>query len=198
MSHEITDNIALIDLDGTVADCDGSLREQQALLRSPDEPPFQDRYSGGEEPAYIEARRKLIQRQPGFWRNLRPIPLGFTVVSKLRDIGFNLHVLTKGPKGNGAAWGEKLSWSQEYIPDALVTVGSDKSLVYGKILCDDYPEYFEKWLKVRPRGLVVCVAQPWNIQYANAVHPNVFRYDGTNYDTLCDRLQAAYDREAGK
>ncbi len=68
MSH---DNIALIDLDGIVADCDGALREQQALLRSPDEPPFQDRYSGGgEEPAYIEARRKLIQRQPGFWRNL--------------------------------------------------------------------------------------------------------------------------------
>lgn len=198
MSHDITDNIALIDLDGTVADCDGALQEQQALLRSPDEPPFQDRYSGGGEPAYIEARRKLIQRQPGFWRNLRPLTLGFQVVGKLRDIGFNLHVLTKGPKGNGAAWGEKLDWSREHIPDALVTVGSDKSLVYGKILVDDFPEYFEKWLRVRPRGLVVCVAQAWNIQYADDVHPNVFRYDGTNYEALCGRLQQAYNRDAGK
>jgi len=199
MTDEITDNIALIDLDGTVADCEGALQEQQALLRSPDEPSFQDRYNGGgEEPSYIEARRKLIQRQPGFWLNLAPIPLGFEIVKVLRAQGFGLHVLTKGPKDNSPAWGEKLTWARGHLPDATVTVTGDKSLVYGRVLVDDYPYYFEKWLKARPRGLAVCVAQPWNIKYANNSHPNVLRYDGTNRQELTERLFRAYTREPGK
>jgi 5'(3')-deoxyribonucleotidase len=194
------DHVALIDLDGTVADCDGALQEAMKLLQAPEEPLYQDRYSGGIEPPYIEMRRKLIQRQPGFWRNLKPIPRGFEVVHELRQAGFSLHVLTKGPQKNGAAWGEKLEWAHVHLPDAVVTVTGDKSLVYGRILFDDFPPYFTAWLKVRPRGLVICLAHPWNKDFApggKSAQPNILRYDGdtVHLEDLQMAIWRAYQRE---
>lgn len=195
------DRIALIDLDGTVADYDSALREAMRTLQAPNEPPYADRYTGGVEPPYIEARRKMVQRVPGFWRGLAKLDLGFRVVQELREWGFALHVLTKGPQKNGPAWGEKLEWCQEHLPDATVTVTGDKSLVYGRVLFDDYPDYFEKWLAVRPRGLVISVAHPWNEGYAPGgpkERPNVIRYDGTNHPVLRDAIRHAYERQGGQ
>jgi 5'(3')-deoxyribonucleotidase len=197
------DNIALIDLDGTLADYDGAMKAQQALLASPNEPPFTDRYDeGGKEPPHIEARRKMIQRQPGFWRGLKKLPLGFEVLTHLRIAEFNLHILTKGPQNNGTAWGEKLEWSREHVSDAVVTVTGDKSLVYGRVLVDDYPEYFEAWLKVRPRGQVICLPCAWNRDYAKGgrkEHPRVLSYDGSNLGELklvIERARSRKSREA--
>lgn len=198
MNNEPTDRVALIDLDGTVADYDKSMNEWQQKLASPTETiPFTRM---DHETPWLEARRKLIQRIPGFWKNLQPIQHGFDVVEVMREIGYSLHVLTKGPTSTSNAWGEKLEWCQEYIPDAAVTVSGDKSLVYGRVLFDDFPPYYTAWLRVRPRGLVVCLAHAWNERYApegDLTHPQVFRYDGTNKDELVIRLQAAYDRQGG-
>ena len=200
-ADEAEDLIALIDLDGTLADYDGEMKRQQALLASPNEPPFTDRYDeGGEEPPYIEARRKMIQRQPGFWKGLKKLPLGFDVLTQLRVAEFELHILTKGPQNNGMAWMEKLEWSREHVSDAIVHVSGRKSLVYGRILVDDYPEYFEGWLKVRPRGQVICLPCAWNEAYAKGgskEHPRVLRYDGTNLDELKKTVDAARRRKSG-
>lgn len=190
MTHE-EDHIALVDLDGTVADCDGALKEAMEILRSPNEPSYADRYTDGTEPAYIEARRKMVQRQPGFWRNLKKLPLGFEVVDELRKAGFQLHVLSKGPRKNGAAWGEKLEWSIEHLPDATVTVTGNKSISYGRVLFDDFPPYFLAWLKVHPRGLVICLAHPWNEKFKKGgteANPNVVRYDGSDVIELREAI----------
>lgn len=192
------DNVALIDLDGTCADYSGVMKERMRALQAPEEEPYIDRLTlggpRGAEPSHIEARRKLVQRIPGFWRDLPRIELGFEVVDLLREIGFDLHVLTKGPLKCASAWSEKVEWCQRHLPDALVSVSTDKSLVYGRVLVDDWPDYFEKWLEVRPRGLVVAIAHPWN---ADVIDPRVFRYDGTNRDELKRRLTVAYERPSG-
>jgi len=190
------DLVALIDLDGTVADYDGEMDRNLRLLKGPNE----EHFTGWDDaPPHIEARRNLIKRQPGFWRSLPRLELGFHIVEELRNLGFMLHVLTKGPKATVAAWSEKAAWCQENLSDAFVTVTQDKSLVYGRILVDDYPPYFEAWLKVRPRGLVVCVAHEWNGEYARGgtkEHPNVFRYNGSNRDELRTALTLAYNRRS--
>jgi 5'-nucleotidase len=199
MNDVLNDRWALIDLDGTVADYDAALKRHMRALQSPDEPPYGDRYTGGQEPPYVEARRKLIQRSPGFWRSLEKLPQGFEIVDLLRTLGFSLHVLTKGPTTTPSAWSEKVEWCREHLPDAIVTVTGEKAFVYGRILVDDYPPYFEKWLQVRPRGLVVCVAHPWNADYApggSKENPNVHRYDGTDKPELLVRLTRAFQRMA--
>lgn len=186
------DLIALIDLDSSVADYDRSMREWQAKLRSPGEPEIEQRDGA---PAWMEARRKLIQGQPGFWKNLARLELGFEVVDELRAASFRLNILTRGPAKQPLAWAEKLEWAQMHLPDAEVTVTmTDKSGQYGRILVDDYPPFFNAWLKYRPRGLVICVAQVWN---ADVNHPNIFRYDGTNRAELKVRIKEAYDRTSG-
>jgi 5'(3')-deoxyribonucleotidase len=191
------DKLALIDLDGTVADYDTAMRVNMRALQGPDEIPYGHRYPESAEPPHIEARRKLIQRQPGFWRNLVPLPLGFEVVREMQRLNFNLHVLSKGPKKCPNAWSEKMLWCEEHLPDALVTVGMDKGIVFGRVLFDDFPPYFEAWLKWRPRGLVISLAHPWNVEYAKGgvkEHPNVFRYDGSEGRELIARLTRAYER----
>jgi 5'-nucleotidase len=194
------DRIALIDLDGTVANYDEAMVAQMASLQAPGEPPYVQRYAGSYEDPHMEHRRKLIQCAPGFWRSLRPIQRGFDVVKTLEDIGFTLHVLTKGPRASPGAWGEKVEWCLTHLPQAVVTVTGDKSLVYGRVLFDDYPPYFEAWLKKRTRGVVVCLAHPWNEDYASGgpkCKPNIIRYTD-DMRTLRGVLERAYEREQGE
>ena len=198
--NEAEDRVALIDLDGTAADYDTEMQAQMRLIMAPGEGLYTHRpVLDEDEPEYLKARRKLIQRQPGFWRKLKPLPMGFEVIDEMRRLKFGLHVLTKGPTSTPNAWSEKLEWSHEFIPDAAVTISGDKSLVYGRVLFDDWPSYFLKWVLVRPRGLVICLAHPWNEEFARGgskEHPNIFRYDGTNRAELVQRLTRAYERAA--
>jgi len=193
---------ALIDLDGTLADYDKAMREAQQRLASPGESPYGHRVPDQVEPDYMTARRKLIQGQTGFWRNLEPLPHGFAVLDEIRAVGFSPHILTKGPMKTLNAWSEKVAWTREYLPDALITIGSDKSLVYSRVLFDDFAPYFLGWLQHRPRGLVICLAHPWNESFRQGgrdEHPNVFRFDPDAdgpkaLEGLRARLKRAYER----
>lgn len=165
--------VALIDLDGTLADFDGAMFNALKNLASPGEdcsPEIMDQLS---ETPHIKARRRLIKSIPGFWRNLPTLEDGFIVLDILREFNFALNILSKGPNSNPKAWAEKVEWAQRMVPDAAVTITEDKSLMYGKILFDDWPGYIEPWLKHRPRGLVIMMDQPWNQDFN---HPSVFRW----------------------
>jgi 5'(3')-deoxyribonucleotidase len=191
--EEIEDKIALVDLDGSTADYDSAMQHRLELLKSPGE---SDEYHNSIVPEYIKARCNLIRNQPGFWRELLPIAEGLRVVELLRETGFHIKALTKGPTSVPPAWQEKVEWCRRHIPYASVIITEDeKSMVYGRVLFDDFPPYFLPWLRVRPRGLVICLAQPWNV---GINHPNVVRYDGTNFDLIRDVVQSAYDRAPGK
>lgn len=162
--------LALIDLDGTVADYDGSMSDQLKLLRSPEEPVVKH---GRASPPHIKNRTSLIRNQPGFWRNLEVIKEGVDVIQLLMGLDFSLMVLTKGPASSPNAWTEKALWCREHLPQAKITITEDKANYYGKVLFDDWPEYVEPWLKHRPRGLVIMLEHPWNAGYE---HPQVFKY----------------------
>lgn len=194
MELETEDRVADVDLDGTVADYDRRMREELEKLRGPQEPPPKDRAEADYNDApHMSARRHLIKSQPGFWRNLPRLELGFQVVDVLREIGFPINVLTKGPERVHAAWTEKVEWAAEHMPFASVTITRDKFRHYSRVLVDDWPSYFQPWLRVRPRGLVIAVAQPWNL---GVEHPNLIRYDGTNLAQVRERAQRAFDRRS--
>src|ERR1043166_2488404 len=113
--------IALLDLDGTLCDYNGAMARDLERLRAPDEAPH-DPHAAGDDPPHIKARRALIKVQPGWWRALEPLPLGFAIVEELRTLGFRLHVLTKGPFDAPVAWAEKVEWCRRHVPDCSITV----------------------------------------------------------------------------
>jgi 5'-nucleotidase len=163
----VNDKVALIDMDGVLCDHDAAIaRDLKAILGSDltkITPETKDRVIG------------LIRAQSGWWHDLEPIPLGFQIVDVLREIGFSLNILTKGPNRAKNAWTEKVSWCSEYIPDANVTVtDGKKGLVYGRVFVEDFPENIVHWVTRRPRGIVLMPDRP-----ANAV--NHWPNDGFNH-----------------
>lgn len=182
--------VALVDLDGTLADFAGQMYRDMSAVSSPDEMgAFKDQIFSGDEsrlPPFMVARRDLIKRQPDWWRNLPRLEAGFEVIDMMRKLEYRLHILSRGPKRNCGAWAQKVQWALEHVSDAQVTIGHDKSLVYGKVLFDDWPAYVEPWLDVRPRGLVIMLAQPWNEGFK---HDRVIRYTGDNGFEVFARLK---------
>jgi len=189
---KISEKIALVDLDGTLADYHGQLYDDMCKIAGPhDTNSFPDEWHN--LPEWMENRRQVITGQPGWWANLPKLKLGFDIYDLLESYECEIHILTKGPGSKPFAWKEKVEWVQKNVGDrSNITITSDKGLVYGKILVDDWPGYIERWLEWRPRGLVIMPAHPYNLNFS---HPNVVRYDGTNISQVIERIEQRLDME---
>lgn len=198
--------IALFDLDGTLAEYEGAIRRDLKPLMGPGETMPDDLWNGD---SWIEARMNLVKRQPGWWRDLEPIEGCMRILHAALEIGFECHVLTKGPKKTTAAWTEKADWVEINCPEeVLPTITHKKDLVYGAILVDDYPGYIKPWLKVRPRGLAIMPDRQCNQGFS---HPRVLRFFDSaspscinvshyvcNLDEAKHWLEAAFKRKHGE
>ena len=185
----MTEKIALFDMDGTLADYDKQLHEDMERLRGPEEPTSTHREL---MPQHLVNRMKLIKSQKDWWFNLPKIEAGFRVLSIAKEIGFKIHILTKGPTTTPQAWTEKVLWCQKNIgSDVDITIAQDKGLVYGRVLVDDFPDYMERWLKYRPRGLGIMPLANYNKDFK---HTNIIKYDGIDFSEVEARLKLAFNR----
>lgn len=184
--------VALLDLDNTIVDYSKAMSHSLNELASPAEKKLKAISPSSAIPPYLKARRNLILRQPGWWQNLPRFELGFLILRELKAFGFTVHVVTKGPWKHLNAWTEKAQWCRTHIPEIPVTITQEKSLIYGRVLVDDWAPYYEPWLKVRTRGLVVVPAQPWNLKAAG---PGILRFTGTkDLPALRRALKAQVER----
>jgi hypothetical protein len=191
-----TESIALIDLDGTVADYEGQMLKDLEFIRGPNEPVITNIWEHHE---HVGRRIDLIKNSPNWWSDLPVIPTGMQVVEIMRELEWEMLVLTKGPKNTKQAWTQKVEWAAQHIPDAypIITGGrrddesGGKSLVYGKVLFDDFPKYMGAWLEAHPRGLGI---MPVNLGNQDYHHPNLVKYDGTNLDEVRRALIIAQAR----
>lgn len=177
--------IALVDLGDTLADCTPTLRAALARLRQPGEREEDERLMP--LPPYLEIRRRTIMSTPAFWRDLPPRAEGFELITLLRDAGFAVHVLTKGPYDAPQVWADKVAWCRAHLPDSPVTVTDDKARVHGHVLVDDWLPYVERWQHQWPHGFAIVPAQPWNAQLS--LGPRCVRDDQNNRDTLIRLLR---------
>lgn len=171
--------IAAFDLDSTLAGYHERLCEHLESMRYTHEPRWNwdNDWQEYKWPEWLSARIRIIKSMVGFWRTLPRLEAGFDILKVANDYEFNCQVLTRGPKWHPPAFQEKVEWCAEHVPDLHVNLVRNKERYYGKVLVDDWPEYFEKWLQVRPRGWVIAVAQPWN---RDVVHPRLIKYNGKN------------------
>lgn len=178
-------------MDGTLCDFRGALDRDVARV-------LNGRGADVDVPAcVIQEIEWLIRGQAGWYRNLKPLPLGFDIVRMLQDIGFRIMIMTKSSKESKNAWSEKVAWIAEHLPEVDVTVTQDKSLVYGRILVDDYPGHFLRWMEHRPRGIIVMPTQIWN--KVTPKHPNIHPVSSQeDLEALQPVLQEAYDRKGGE
>jgi 5'-nucleotidase len=177
MENTRPEDVALFDLDGTLADYDKALRRDLEALQSPFEPPIILPITN-QSPKYLIARANLIRSSENWWAELPKFQLGWDVLEVAKELEYRIMILTQGPKRNPSAWSGKKRWMDNNLSEEVdVTMTRDKGLVYGKALVDDFPQYIERWLEWRPRGLVIMPANESNKNYS---HRNVIRYDGTN------------------
>jgi hypothetical protein len=163
-------------MDGTIADYVGQIDRDLERLRSPLEEVAKMSH-GIKFPDHIWNRIELIKNSKDWWVNLPRMEDGFEIMRVAQEIGFEIHVLTKGPSNTKVAWTQKVEWCSKHLPKGTnVTITQDKSLIYGRILVDDYPAYMDSWLANRPRALGVMPLREYNADYK---HPNVIHYDGT-------------------
>lgn len=181
--------IALFDLDGTLCDYDKALKNDMEKLQSPGEI-----YAGiphDDAPAYLRNRASLIRSSESWWTNLEPFKLGFDIWDLAKEIGFHRVILTQGPRLSSVAWSGKKKWIDKNLgQDTDLVITRDKGLVYGKLLVDDFPKYVIRWLKWRPRGLVIMPAQKHNEDFK---HPQVIRYTGKNFKTVSNAIKKIYN-----
>ena len=177
--------IALLDLGGTLCDCSASLRDGLALLAGPNDPTEGE--SAEVAAANLEARRRLVMGAPGFWRDLPPLAAGFELLELVREQGFSVHVVTKGPHDVPDAWADKVRWCRRHLPDVPVVVTDSKTLVFGHVLIDDWPPYVHDWQRQWPEALAVVPVHPWN--HDLPVGARVLRYDGANRPQVREALR---------
>lgn len=193
-SQEGTEKIALFDMDGTLFNYQDRMKEELEKMRGPTEPPIDDPF---EDQTHLEFRRKAIKRVPGFWKSLPRYQPGWDVLEMAKEIGFQIHILTKGPSSVGIAWMEKMECIKEHFKgeDVTLHVTEDKSVTYGRVLVDDFEDYVTGWLHWRCRGLAIMPEHPYNKDFK---HPNVVHYYGgdMNKQEVRQALQAAFEREA--
>ncbi|MEK6895552.1 MAG: hypothetical protein AABX48_03450 [Nanoarchaeota archaeon] len=180
-----SENVALFDMDGTLCGYDSALRKSLQELRSSYEPEIGDVFR--EEPDYIKNRIKLITSSEEWWAKLPRLKFGGDILKVARNLDYRIMILTQGPRRNPASWAGKKRWVDANLgEDTDVTITRDKGLVYGRVLVDDFPEYIERWLEWRKRGLVIMPANEGNKNYR---HPQVIRYDGKNLSEVVQALQ---------
>ena len=191
--HMEREPIALVDMDGTLADYAAAMQRDLMKLAAPGEEVPED--FAANVPPHIKERQRLITRQPEWWLNLPQMPIGFQVLDILRDLDYTIHILTKGPHSKPIAWSQKAQWCLSNVPDAAITITEDKGIVYGRVLVDDYPDYVTRWLQWRPRGFVVMPAHHYNADFEHTkvfrYSGNVFRYSGSEEETVILREKLA-------
>jgi hypothetical protein len=180
--------IALFDMDGTLADYQGTIVKDLNCLRSPTEDEFTIASIQEPVPNWLEARMDLIKAQPGWWIKLPQLADGFKVLKYAAMLGFTLQVCTKGPWKAVSGWTEKVIWCRENI-DPLgftgrgidITTTMDKSQVYGTVLVEDWVPYVRGWLRWRKRGIVILLDRPYNQGFE---HPQVTRVNFDKPETV--------------
>ena len=136
----------LVDMDGVIADFDGEFIKRWRE-RYPDQfyIPMHERtlfYVKDQYPQEVHPQLLEILQEPGFFREMMPMPGAREALSEMNTLGLEVFLCTSpfSPYQNCVL--EKYQWVENYLgarwTDRIILT-KDKTLVRGDILIDDKP-----------------------------------------------------------
>lgn len=108
-------------------------------------------------------------KQPGFFRNLKPIPGAIDGVRALKEAGHDVLICTACIITDGP--GEKYEWLSEHMPwfdRRQVIFAKRKELVMADLLIDDHGANAAAFLRRQPSSAVIGIEYPYNQGAAQA------------------------------
>lgn len=140
--------IALFDMDETIVNFTGPLRERLRKTFSPGEEMPPDLFN---MPTHMYERIQAIKKEPGFWRNLPPLEWGMDLIEIFRAKGYEIHIVSKGPTTGAIAWSEKVEWVQTHLTHITLHLTQNKSMIHGDVFIEDRWDFLSQWL-LRNKG----------------------------------------------
>ena len=134
----MSDRILLIDMDNTIADFDGALKEQfnkQFPSLKWDETRLSFRY-----PSEIGKECRQIMCQQRFFGNLKPIAGAIQAIKEISMDGWNIFFCTSPLRQYQYCVPEKYEWIEKHFGHewiCKIITSKDKTLVCGDYLIDD-------------------------------------------------------------
>lgn len=147
ISNQLSPPIVLLDMDGVLVDWDKGF--YQAWERFGHDPSKIDRTKSYcmEDcvPAGLRDAAFAVMSQPGFFRDLPPMPGAVEAVKQMKAEGFAVFICTSPLPCNPTCCQDKIEWVTKHLGAAGMDIMSmvmtrDKCLVQGDVLIDDKPQ----------------------------------------------------------
>jgi len=119
-------------------------------------------------------------RRHDFFDNLEPIEGAIKVLSRLRDDGHNVVILS-APASNPLSAAKKITWAQEHlkVKRQQVMLGHLKHLVKGDVFIDDSPDNIVSYRMAWPDAHVLTIEYPYNREVHELVNLMASDYENT-------------------
>ena len=115
--------IALIDMDGTLFDHDQALRYSLIKVIPDNWCDYVSRCNSihdfEKHGSWAKRLMDLVRMQPGWWSNLPKYQPGWDIYEVVKEVGFSIKILTKGPNKKPAAWTEKVQCIHKHFGEDM-------------------------------------------------------------------------------
>lgn len=177
-SSIVSRGIVLVDMDNTIVDYSASIviglrekypdanitRENWQTLQLND----------------LHYNRKIIQSQPQFFKNLKPLHGAFEALKEMEREGYCVFIVSSPSISGTTCHSDKCEWVKQHFGDKWakkLVLTKDKTIVMGDVLIDDKP--FITGAIDRPTWKHITFAQPYNIHLREA--DRVFLHDWSKW-----------------
>lgn len=107
---------------------------------------------------------KVIE-EPGFFKDLPPIDGAIEAYNKMKKAGHEIIICSK-PSRSAESWTDKIYWIKNNLKiksNKNIILTGAKNRIIGDVLIDDGPKNQSEWLETNPKGIVVQINWPYNL-----------------------------------
>jgi 5'-nucleotidase len=136
-----------------------------------------------------------LLNEPGFFRDLEPIPGGIDAIKALHEDGHRIVIITSAPDDAPTAHHDKVQWVRQHLPfigkkDFIGTHAKD--MFRADVLIDDGPHNIEAFRNANPAGFIATIGYHYNVKAQHLCNfVAKYNYDEPNFEFVWTGILAA-------